>query len=288
MSVASRLVSPNVNYLKNVNWYRSQCTLKSMLKPTSAENLDILYKSKDYLIVDKPFDLIHYEFSSRSRNMPSLFELLRERFPFHYDLSIQGGFHVLHRLDASTSGCVCIPLSKRAQVDAVKAFSRNQVSKQYLALVYGHLKLDKETLEVKMPIGDDARQFSHAMCTLRDASGKVNEHCLNAQEAVSRIQVIEYGLYKKKKCTKVLINPLTGKRHQLRVHLSYLGHPVVGDLVYGVDDFDSYRTMLHSFKFEMTVEKNRPVKIHACAKDPFIKEIDPDWLPMKNAFDHES
>jgi 23S rRNA-/tRNA-specific pseudouridylate synthase len=112
-------ISTSSTYLKNVYWYRSQYTLKKKDNAQSLKNSDILYKSKNYLIVNKPYDLMMYKYSKRSslsteRQLrskidpnPSLINLLIDKFPYLYDPSIAGGFHILHRLDSVTSGCIC-------------------------------------------------------------------------------------------------------------------------------------------------------------------------------------
>lgn len=112
----SQLINDNLTYLKSVYWYRSQFTIKKNV--THLQNTDILYKSKNYLIVNKPYDLMVYNFtkqiasngkyiSSKSKPEASLVNLLRDKFFHLYDPSLTGGFHILHRLDAVTSGCIC-------------------------------------------------------------------------------------------------------------------------------------------------------------------------------------
>ena len=75
----------------------------------------------------------------------------------------------------------------------------------------------------------------------------------------------------------MLLQPVTGRRHQLRVHLDYLGYPIVGDTIYGIEDYDTYRTMLHSYKIKIKLETSKIIE--AKALDPFVNEIDVDWKP---------
>ena len=84
-------------------------------------------------------------------------------------------------------------------------------------------------------------------------------------------------MYRDQKCTKLLVKPVTGKRHQIRVHLAYLEHDIVGDMVYGRDDFGAYRTMLHAYKLKIQVNTKQRMFVKAVAADPFVSEIDPDW-----------
>ena len=73
-----------------------------------------------------------------------------------------------------------------------------------------------------------------------------------------------------KPCSKVLLRLVTGRRHQLRVHLNFIGHQIVGDTSYGLDDYDTYRTMLHAYAFSMKI-KDKTIK--AIDEDPFRNDI---------------
>ncbi|CAF1001823.1 unnamed protein product [Brachionus calyciflorus] len=284
-SVYSRLLSPNVVYLKNVDWYRSQYTLKNLQKCLNADSIQILLKTKHFLIINKPYDLVLYDYHKTFRTTKTLFELVKEKFPYYFDPRLTGGFHVLHRLDAVTSGCLCIPLNYFSQRIGFEAFKSGNADKYYLALVYGHVKLDHVDkdgfYELNVPIGEDQRRLKYARCTPYDLNGNKIEFCIEPEKAISKIKILEYGTYKSRDCTKVLIKPITGRRHQLRVHLKYLGHPIVGDTCYGIDDFDSYRTMLHSYRLNIQINTKQRQFIKAKAPDPFLPEIDSDWKPCK-------
>lgn len=112
-------------------------------------------------------------------------------------------------------------------------------------------------------------------------NGEPNIRCVGAQEATSLMKILEYGTYKDKPATKVLLQALTGRRHQLRVHMNYIGHPVVGDQIYGIDDYETYRTMLHAYKLKIRIDTRERMFIKAKADDPFINEVDPDWKPHR-------
>ncbi len=165
----------------------------------------------------------------------------------------------------------------------VQAFTSGNAEKYYLALVYGliDLKDSKTEFTINVPIGDDSNNLRYSRCTIFDKHGNKNENCVNPQDAITKVKLLEYGTYKGKDCTKVLIQPVSGKRHQIRVHLKHAGYPIVGDLTYGIDDFDSYRTMLHSYKLVLKINTKQRMFLKGKASDPFKNAIDPDWKPTK-------
>ena len=201
MSYVNQNLISSLAYLKNVNWFRNQHTIKSAMK---SGEVPMLYKSKHFLILNKPFDMIVYNFNKQTSSMPSLYSYLREKYPYYYDPRLTGGFHVLHRLDAITSGVICIPLNYFSQRIAVQAFKTENVEKYYLALVYGKIKYKKE-FTIDVPIGDDINNYSYLKCPSIDETGGKNSLCVNPQEAQTKVQVIEYGTYKGKECSKLVI-----------------------------------------------------------------------------------
>ena len=137
-SVYSKILPPNVHYLKNIEWYRLNHTLKSTHARASAQNLQVLFKNKHFLIVNKPYDLVVYDFKPGPyKPANTLMDILGEKFPIYYDPRLRGGFHVLHRLDAVTSGCFCVPLNYFSFRVGLEAFVKKKAEKFYLALVYG-------------------------------------------------------------------------------------------------------------------------------------------------------
>ena len=88
------------------------------------------------------------------------------------------------------------------------------------------------------------------------------------------MKVLTHGQYKGQTVTKVLLEPITGRRHQLRVHCASIGHCIVGDYTYsGGTDTDPYRMMLHSSTLQIPLQSGA-VKVQA--PDPFVREVDDD------------
>ena len=260
----------SITYLKNVQWYRYQYTESNANK---VKNLIELFKSKEYLIVNKPYDLICANVSAKKSE--SLVSMLTDKYPQYYDPTVTNGFRLLQNIDSLASGCICISLTTEANRLANKALMQKNASNYYLALANGHIDSGKDFM-INASIGEDANNKGHSMCTKFDRDGNLNRSCINEKEAQTWVRVLEHGTYNGKPCTKVLLKTLKGHRHQIRVHLSYFGHPIIGDITYGSDHFDVYRTMLHAYMFSMKIDKK---DIKAIAEDPFTNEIDKLWKP---------
>lgn len=168
---------------------------------------------------------------------------LRELFPDLVNPNLQHDFYFVHRLDYATSGIICIALHKKACSAATVAFSERKTKKYYLALLRGHVAC--EIMDIYKPIGEDSEQKSgnHRMCTASDP------HCISPRSAHTRMLVLQLGFYDQYPATKVLLRPVTGRRHQLRVHCADIGHTIVGDYTYSNrQDVLPHRMFLHAFR----------------------------------------
>ncbi|KAJ1096101.1 hypothetical protein NDU88_001247 [Pleurodeles waltl] len=196
---------------------------------------------------------------------------LKHRFPDLADPGTYYGFRFCHQLDFSTSGALCAALSKAAAAKAYTCFTQRTVTKAYLALVRGNVSKEQQT--ITDPIGKNTVEgMTHMMCT------EGTEGCENAKPCQTELFVLERGLYCGDPVTKVLLQPHTGRTHQLRVHCSAIGHPIVGDFTYSLKkDSGPYRMMLHSYYLRIPVEGEL---VEVTAPDPFITTIDSNWVPV--------
>ncbi|XP_044308549.1 RNA pseudouridylate synthase domain-containing protein 1 isoform X2 [Varanus komodoensis] len=219
------------------------------MEPVSIDNLSILYQSADFIVVNKHWDVridskMWYEKLTLQRQ-------LKYRFPELADPDTYYGFRFCHQLDFSTSGALCVALNKAAAGNAYKCFKDRLVTKAYLALVRGHVQEMKMT--IRHAIGKNTVEgLTHMMCI------EGTEGCENPKPCQSELTVLEHGLYSGDPVTKVLLQPLTGRTHQLRVHCSAIGHPVVGDFTYSFKtDSGPYRMMLHAYYLRIPTSKER-------------------------------
>ena len=175
--------------------------------------LDIIYEDSYLLAVNKPAGMVVHPAPGHSEGTLVNALLAHDRRIVDVGPSERAG--IVHRLDRETSGVIVA--AKKAQVLNVlqEQFRNRQVEKVYLALVHGRVQPPEGIIEV--PIGRDPRD-RQKMAPV--AGGKYARTRYRASEYLNRYTLIE-------------AHPYTGRTHQIRVHLSWLGHPVVGDRMYG-------------------------------------------------------
>lgn len=219
----------------------------------NGKTLTILFENEDYIVVDKPFDIAINTMDSVSHPI-TVATLLESARPHRVDLSCVHKFRFVHRLDFSTSGVLCVALNKTAAAKLSAAFQQRRTVKEYIAVLRGRLHQSKL---VDVPIGEDSRA-SHKMLPVHD------EFCLSNTErsAKTEFEPIEYGLLCGTEVTKVRIRLFTGRRHQIRVHALYIGHPVLGDYTYTNDD-TSPRMFLHAKKLSAQMSPTEQIEVES-------------------------
>ncbi|XP_066600938.1 RNA pseudouridylate synthase domain-containing protein 1-like [Prorops nasuta] len=250
-----------------LNYYK-----KYFITTENCNFVRILYQSTNFLVVEKPYDMV-INCNNADRKYTLQFKL-REMFPELVNPKLCHEFYFVHRLDYATSGVMCIALNKRAAQAASTVFQNRKASKYYLALVHGHI--NGTEIIIDKDIGNDIREKegNHKMCT----SDSI--FCEKPKKSCTILLVLEYGIQNGKLATKVLLCPMTGRRHQLRVHCYYIGHPIIGDYTYSKGkDIEPHRTFLHSFRL---VLNNDMENLDIRTTDPF-SDLDSknQWTPLK-------
>ncbi|WP_203246161.1 RluA family pseudouridine synthase [Sporosarcina beigongshangi] len=176
-------------------------------------NLDIIYEDKDVLVVNKPRGMVVHPAPGHSTGT------VVNGLMYHCkDLSgINGVLRpgIVHRTDKDTSGLLMVAKNDQAHVSLVDQLVAKSVTRVYWALVHGHIPHDNGTIDA--PIGRDQRD--------RQSMAIVDK----GKHAVTHFKVLErFGNY-----TLVECRLETGRTHQIRVHMKYIGYPLVGDPKYG-------------------------------------------------------
>ncbi|EIW18114.1 MULTISPECIES: RluA family pseudouridine synthase [Pelosinus] len=176
--------------------------------------LAILYEDNDIIIINKSRGMVVHPAPGNYNG--TLVNALLEHCE---DLSGINGVArpgIVHRLDKDTSGVMAVAKSDRAHVSLAKQIKERTASRRYLAIVYGNIKEDHGV--IKAPIGRHPSERKKMAVTFT-----------NSKEATTKFRVMErFGDY-----TLVECKLLTGRTHQIRVHMTYIGHSVVGDPKYG-------------------------------------------------------
>ena len=200
-------------------------TPPSSLSP-EAIPLNIVYEDDDFLVVDKPAGLVVHPAPGHLSH--TLINAILSHFPNLADVSDSLRPGVVHRLDKDTSGVMLVAKNRTAQLNLSDQFKAHSVVKAYLVLVKGQLTPEQGVIEA--PMGRDPRNRKRMAVVA------------NGREARTEYRVIRYiGNY-----TLLEVMPATGRTHQIRVHLSAIGYPVVGDKVYGVKSPYLSRQFMHA------------------------------------------
>jgi 23S rRNA pseudouridine1911/1915/1917 synthase len=205
------------------------------LIPPEPIPVEVLFEDEDIIAINKQAGLIVHP--ARGNWSGTLLNALAYYFQQHSgsigDLPVRDEAYrpgVVHRLDRDTTGVILLAKSELALWRLGRQFELRFVHKTYLAIVHGHVELDEDVID--LPIGQHPKLKERYAVDRR--TGK--KFAGVAKEAVTHYRVLERlggGSSGKPPFSLLELRPKTGRTHQLRVHTSYIGHPIVGDSVYG-------------------------------------------------------
>ena len=204
--------------------------------------LDVLFEDEHIVVLYKPAEMAVHPGAGRSSG--TLANRLLAAYPEMAEVGGPGRPGIVHRLDMGTSGVLVTARTRDAHQHLAEAFAKRRVSKKYLAIVFGTPAETEGTITAPIARHPQRRKEMTVLLT-----GRVAETSYRVLAATARLSFLE-------------LSPVTGRTHQIRVHLKHIGHPIVGDPVYGearwrdlervrrkpLQEFD--RAALHAWRLE--------------------------------------
>ncbi len=197
--------------------------------------LPVLFEDQDVIVIDKPVGVLSHGLT-KFLGEPSVASFLRQRLVTDVSKTWKLEdlrFGIVHRLDRVTSGVMICAKNQTAMKFLQKQFHDRLVTKTYYAIVTGQPKLEKAILD--LPLERNPKAPATWRVGANGKSAETTYTVITPNETHSLLELI----------------PKTGRTHQLRVHLKHIGHPIVGDMLYGDEQAD--RLYLHASKLEITL-----------------------------------
>ncbi|AJC83897.1 RluA family pseudouridine synthase [Campylobacter peloridis] len=233
------------------------------------KGIEIVYENEDFAVIEKPSGVLSHP---NGRNCT--YSLCDEIWHLWGEKAC-----VAHRLDKETSGLILVAKHKFAQIELKTMFEKRLVQKSYLALVEGKTKAQFRVDE-SMDLAKDYDNVKTRMCI-----------CKNGKKAITDFQSLEF--FENLNASLVLAKPLTGRQHQIRLHLFHVKHKILGEPLYGLEKIQieqildgkmseteriqttgAKRLLLHSFSLEFKYKnKNFLIQSQKNIKDEFLENL---------------
>lgn len=243
--------------------------------------LDIIFEDEYLLIVNKPAGMVvHPAFNNWSGTLVNALAYHFKNLPEMANNEGRPG--LVHRIDKGTSGLLVIAKTENAMAGLAKQFFDHSIERTYWALIWGELKEPKGTIDVHV-----GRSLKDRKITTAFPDGDFGRHAITHYELIKELRYISL----------VKCNLETGRTHQIRAHMKYIGHPIFGDTTYGGDKvlkgtkFSKYKSFVENC-FKIMPRQALHAKslgfFHPITKKrmQFDSEIPPDFTEVINKWEH--
>ncbi|OGZ53567.1 MAG: hypothetical protein A3B25_00495 [Candidatus Ryanbacteria bacterium RIFCSPLOWO2_01_FULL_48_26] len=250
---------------------------------------EIIYEDENFLAVNKPAGLLVHSTQSRVKSQKSkvsestLVDWLIKKYPEVRNVGDKPEERpgIVHRLDKGTSGIMVVAKNQKYFEYLKALFNSRQIKKKYIALLWG--KVVPEEGVIEKPIG------------IKDGTIKRSVHSQKmVKDAVTRYRVMRYVKSQKSPpkagppsaekvksdapsevFSLVEVEPLTGRTHQIRVHMASIGHPILGDMLYGSKTSKHVKTclMLHASSLEFTGDDGKRLRFQADPPADYLETL---------------
>ena len=249
--VNEKATSPN--YIVNMNdliQINDELDFEIHVEPQDIP-IDILYENDDLLIINKPSGMVTHPAPGNYKD--TLVNALLGKYSLSSDKVRPG---IVHRLDKDTSGVMLVAKNDWAHDKLSEMIKEKKVERTYLALVSG--VINHETGTIDAPIGRDIKNREKMMVT-----------DINSKNAVTHFKVLERFSHH----TLIECKLETGRTHQIRVHMAYIGYPVYNDFLYGKEKVDKeFGQLLHSHEIKLNNPRdNKEIQISVDAPSRFYE-----------------
>ena len=246
----------NTDYTLNHDIVRAMDTEKFAPK--------IIHEDEQVIVINKPFGMVvhPFDYSTEYTLVDFFLEKYPEIFSIENKIKLQDGRTIelggiVHKLDRDTSGIMVIAKTQKIFNELQTQFKNHTIKKKYIALVEGII--EKENFTIDAPLGRSKKDY-------KQSTNPINPRG-ELRSAITKVKILQRNNQPHRQdlwVTLVELSPLTGRTHQLRAHMSSIGHPIVGDIAYGskislprevsLRNVESPRIMLHAEKISFTLE----------------------------------
>ncbi len=226
---------------------------------------EVIYEDRDIIAVNKPSGMMVHGVAGKVSAEPTLVDVLLERYPeirtVGDDPALRPG--IVHRLDKDTSGVMLIARNQQAFEYLKSQFKDRDMRKTYAAAVAGVPRPEQGIID--RPIGIRSGTTKRSVRSEKMAKPAVTEY------ETAKTMLAEDAFGKERQFSLLMVHPKTGRTHQIRVHLASIGHPIVGDPLYGPKKQPRWarRLMLHAASIEFSGPDGGRLRFDAALPEEF-------------------